>query len=424
MRALDSAVSLCSETGISLRVYWVKTYNINCAFSDLFEPIPGLEIIEKKMPFVFDTAWQSGLYNPRVYRKLPDWLILNRNNVQAMAEDGFDFKLLKYHRVLMASSYRFYPTEKMYAIFVPIESLRQRIDMESASFDQNTIGIHIRRTDNRISIENSPTELFAQSIEKEIALNPNVNFFLASDCATTKQQLYNRYGDRIITNFDKSERATKEGIQQALVELYTLSRARKIYGSYWSSFSHTAADISGIEEITVRSHDKMYDKTGYNENRKDFNYVRRVIELLTEFSTAGCESIIDVGSREVDVISGLPLKVKVSIDLEKPLVAEGVESITGDFFDYREKEMFDIVCCFQTLEHISEVEQFAEKLFDLTKKYVFISVPYKWSAGLCKDHIHDPVDEEKLAIWTKKQPIVKEIIVDRGRQRIICIYKK
>lgn len=253
MRALDSVVSLCGETGNPLRVYWVKDPIMNCAFADLFQPIPGIELVEKNAPFVFTESSKMSLYSPRVYSKFSDWEILNKYDVRFMQESGFDFRQLNRSKILMAANIRFYPSEKMFDIFVPLECLRQRIAQESASFDKNTIGIHIRRTDNRKSIAYSPTELFEQAIEQEIESNPEVNFYLACDCAAAKRQLHNKYGDRIITNFDEGDRTTKEGMQQALVELYALSRTRKIYGSYWSSFSHTAAHIGGIEEITVKT---------------------------------------------------------------------------------------------------------------------------------------------------------------------------
>ena len=163
----------------------------------------------------------------------------------------------------------------------------------------------------------------------------------------------------------------------------------------------------------------------YAEHREQANYSRRVIELLKEIaSDSDCDSVIDVGSKGVDVISGLPLKNKVSIDLTCPLVAECVEGITGDFFDFQPKEQFDIVCCMQVLEHIPEVEKFAEKLFEIARRYVVLSVPYKWECGYCHWHIHDPVDEEKLAAWTKEQPILTEYIRDGNDVRMLCVYKK
>ena len=162
---------------------------------------------------------------------------------------------------------------------------------------------------------------------------------------------------------------------------------------------------------------------GYGNNRKDFSYIKKIIKLLNNASISDCKSIIDVGSRGVDVISDLPLDVKVSLDLEKPLVVDGVKSITCNFFDFEPTELFDIVCCFQTLEHVPDVEAFTDKLFNITKKYVFISVPYKWPAGLCVEHVHDPIDEQKLASWTKRQPIIKEIITESNFSRLICIYR-
>jgi hypothetical protein len=247
MRAMDSAVSLCRDMEVPIRIYWTKEPDMNCAFADLFEPIPNIEVIESD----FGMNNEINLLRSQLHELSPDWIVLDRFHVKTLEKDGFDFKELKGHHVLMSAFIRFYPTAKMYAIFVPIKCLQQRIDKEYSHFHQHTIGVHIRRTDNVKSIAHSPTELFECAIEKEIALNPNVNFYLACDCSDTKQQLHRKYGEQMITNFNKSDRTSKEGIQQALVELYALSRTKKIIGSYWSSFSHTAADISGIEEITL-----------------------------------------------------------------------------------------------------------------------------------------------------------------------------
>ena len=254
MRAVDSAVSLCRNIDSPLKVYWVKASNMNCAFMDLFEPIPGVEVIERDPSFALMDS-ETKLYHPRLQKLLPDWTVLNHNDIKSLTyELGFDFRRLKGRNVLMASFVRFFPTANMYDIFVPIKPLQQRIEEETALFHQHTIGIHIRRTDHKESITYSPIELFERAIEKEIALNPEVNFYLASDCSDTKQQLYRKFGERIITNFDKSDRTTKEGIQQALVELYALSRTQKIVASYRSSFSHTAASINDIEQITLSTY--------------------------------------------------------------------------------------------------------------------------------------------------------------------------
>lgn len=163
---------------------------------------------------------------------------------------------------------------------------------------------------------------------------------------------------------------------------------------------------------------------GYSSVRRNLNYTKRLVELLAEYADKNDESILDVGSRGVDLISHLHFRRKVSIDLVDPLVMEGVVGLKQDFFDYNPYEMFDIVGCFQTLEHIVRVQDFTDKLFALSRKYVFISVPYKWRRGLCKYHVHDPVDDVKLALWTNRTPIFHELVTDGKYERLICVYKK
>ena len=50
-------------------------------------------------------------------------------------------------------------------------------------------------------------------------------------------------------------RDTLAGMQDAVVDLFCLSRTRKLLGSYWSSFSDMAAELSGIPlQIVKTSH--------------------------------------------------------------------------------------------------------------------------------------------------------------------------
>jgi len=52
------------------------------------------------------------------------------------------------------------------------------------------------------------------------------------------------FGDRIIVLPDvDTSRNSVRGMQDALVELYVLSRTNKIFGSHQSSYSETAAQI-------------------------------------------------------------------------------------------------------------------------------------------------------------------------------------
>ena len=116
-------------------------------------------------------------------------------------------------------------------------------------------GIHIRRTDNTKSIENSPTELFINAINQELVYNPDTVFFCASDSVQEVKLLSDIFGSKIIFNKNKSySRNSPKGIKDALIDLCCLKKCNEIYGSFWSSFSETAALWGGGKlHILVKS---------------------------------------------------------------------------------------------------------------------------------------------------------------------------
>ncbi len=162
----------------------------------------------------------------------------------------------------------------------------------------------------------------------------------------------------------------------------------------------------------------------YCEERKDLLYYKKVKAYLA-IASLNANSILDVGSNGIDVMTFLPCSIKVSLDKQNPLEAEGVESIRDDFIthDFRETK-YDIVSCLQTLEHIDDeyVDLFAEKLLQLGK-IVIISVPFKWTKGACKWHKQDPVDIEKVEHWMGRKAVISEIVREiDGTPRLIMIF--
>ncbi len=164
---------------------------------------------------------------------------------------------------------------------------------------------------------------------------------------------------------------------------------------------------------------------GYKNKRSEYRYYKYIRNLLAILSI-NCDSILDVGSRGMDYISFLPIKEKASIDLEIPLEKDGIESIKGDFLKYEFKKSYDIVCCFQVLEHIEDenVYAFAKRLIEVGK-IVVVSVPYMWDKGICKWHCQDPVSIDKLISWFGRPPVfVQNIYDDLGRMVAIFIDEK
>jgi len=257
MRAIDSAISFCSTYDIPLKIYWKKDGKlINCRFRDLFEPIKDLELYEvDDLPFKFRKGTIKNFYLPSLLRKMP-WAgkTFTQYEIKDFNNQGGDFKkLYDEHKALIFYSFsRFFPPEKEFEIFKPLSIVQQMIDKETEDFDEFTIGIHIRRTDHKTAINNSPLERFEAEIEKEISKNNRINFYLASDCAETKKHLTGKYGKIIRTDFEPGDRTTLQGMYRGITELYTLSKTTKIYGSFGSSYSGTACKLAGVERIQVK----------------------------------------------------------------------------------------------------------------------------------------------------------------------------
>lgn len=57
-------------------------------------------------------------------------------------------------------------------MFIPQDDIQRRIDEVVAGFSERTIGVHIRRTDNIVSIQSSPLENFTYMMDAEIKKIP------------------------------------------------------------------------------------------------------------------------------------------------------------------------------------------------------------------------------------------------------------
>ena len=192
----------------------------------------------------------------RVNTQLPDeYLIRNSDyNIENNKTDGVlhtDF----FNR-LSSSCYiftweHFYPAND-YHLFVPTASLTKRIDAIAKDFGEHAVGVHIRRTDNTWAIANSKSDEFSVAIRKELEQFPDAKFYIATDDITEEERLRKEFGNAIVSNTSKTlARDSVEGMHDALIDLFCLSRTKKIFGSFYSSFTDIAADMRGIEKIVV-----------------------------------------------------------------------------------------------------------------------------------------------------------------------------
>jgi len=257
MRAIDSAIAFANQNNSKLHVLWFRNRDCNCRFHLLFET-------PKEVNALIDL--RSGLLS-RIIRKLIKFFLSAPSNVyldhsvieQLKTKSGSAFtsinlileNISRKSLAYVQTFHRFYetPAYKRYSSLKPIPQLRKKINTLDLS---NHVGIHIRRTDNHKSIENSPLEGFVTAMQREISINQDVLFFLSTDDPESVQRLEEVFPRRITTRKVKSlDRNDPSAIQEALMDLYSLANCRKIIGSYWSSFTDVAAEINQIEKCII-----------------------------------------------------------------------------------------------------------------------------------------------------------------------------
>jgi hypothetical protein len=149
--------------------------------------------------------------------------------------------------ICSCQEFNYFDLEDYTRLFVPKTILQQSIDKLSQKFTRNTIGVHIRATDNEPSKQLSPFSVFITRMEKEICQNPEVTFFVATDEEKYQENLLEKFGkDRILYHEKVFGRNITKGIQDAVIDLFCLSKTSKIYGSYFSSFSEVAGRLGQI----------------------------------------------------------------------------------------------------------------------------------------------------------------------------------
>lgn len=226
MRAIASAVKFATTIGGDLIVIWLVNEELNIRFDSLFTYFPHRVI-----------NIESRLFKrivPSILVRLPFQKIIitpqDAENAAAMSEKK---------RFLIYTARKLY-SQVDFSIFKESGLISDQL---ISSINQNTVGVHIRRTDNSDSIKFSPTSLFVERMNSILQENPDTHFYLATDDEREEVKLKQIFGSRILTHEKRSfSRNSNIGMEDAMIDLSNLSRCGRILGSYWSSFSETAAE--------------------------------------------------------------------------------------------------------------------------------------------------------------------------------------
>lgn len=251
--AIVSAIAYCAERNYPLRILWFRDWGMGARFHDLFElneELRKVSVLDAKWyhSFLFDKPRRKNLWIPRLFQSVFfDKRIYEEQLYQLDKPEDIVSELdeAKGHVYLIHLA-KFYVKENLFEAFRPVKSLRDAIAMRTRDFSTYTVGMHVRRTDNTRAIQSSPLSWFIQQAEREIALHPDVKFYVATDSNKDKQSLKAILGNRMLTSWNEVRRDTQDGIKDAVIELYTLSKTQKIYGSAYSSYSILASELSNI----------------------------------------------------------------------------------------------------------------------------------------------------------------------------------
>lgn len=254
-----SGVGLAKELHTSLKIVWERDAGLNCSYEDLFKHHDSIHISRVDLR---TRVVQLFMGKPTLLKLVGKMLgigfvMFDRDMhrfVWKYDTSFIDPNIIREHSgdIYLNLCNEFYFKRENLHYFLPNEKLQVEIDSIISKFKQNTVGLHIRRTDHQHAINESPLELFIEKMTQEIEQDAAVNFYLATDDPEVKKRLIEKFGERVLFSNIELTRSNLNGMRGAVIDLYALAGTQKIYGSFFSSYSDIAARIGDIPLIVVK----------------------------------------------------------------------------------------------------------------------------------------------------------------------------
>lgn len=245
MRAIASAWHLALRSKQPLIVAWCVDSELGAPFNMLFEPLP-CRVYNFRKKSICDRLFNRILRLPRVGLGQSELERLKPHRNGGFEESELLQRISGPVRFLASCNHFYRPPAYSLGLFRPVPTLEQSITSECSKWAQRTvIGIHIRRTDHALAKSQSPTKRFVVAMREMSAAEPQLAYYLSTDDEQVKTQLQSEFGDRLFTRSIPLSRSNTAGMQEAVIDLFLLSRTSKIIGSHASSFSAVAAEIGG-----------------------------------------------------------------------------------------------------------------------------------------------------------------------------------
>lgn len=259
---------LCKITGRKLLIYWENNQYLGCDFNDLFEnnieqiSSDELKNIKHKNTLitrdVIEEGWEAYDYliiDSWKFQFLPgeipeDFAEVYSSNNGANIDFEFERIPEDIRKKLLTELFSLKPKKKI-ADFVD--------KFVNESGIKNCIGLQIRRGDNRFTVDGREKVSSDAKFINIIESLPKERFYLSTDGYDTLLLLKEKYGNKIIAYPEKEiKRREKESVINGFKAMLILSRTKRLYGSYLSTFSEMAwwyseckipINIVGIEDV-------------------------------------------------------------------------------------------------------------------------------------------------------------------------------
>jgi len=280
LRGLISAMRLSKILNRKLLLSWKNSKHLGCDFNDLFEnkfeePNMKIKDISKVYRDVLDEDYDNHKYlilNTWKWVFLPGEIEEGFNKTYASEKgDNIDFE---FDRIPM--SQRLDILTELIELRINKEVYKLIKDFEKKYNLKEYNGMHIRRGDNKFTTDGREKVSSDDKFEKIIEDNPNEKFFISTDSVEVAKRMKEKFGERIIYfPSENKKRIHKESIQEALAAIVLLSKTKKLYGSFLSTFSEMVWWYSGCK-IPV----KIVGKEDVNKDFFPKTFLQKVIRKL------------------------------------------------------------------------------------------------------------------------------------------------
>ena len=265
MRVIAATVDLAEKYGTSVTCLWESNSELGADFLDLFKEPKRFNISSKNEGKLLSSYKTSAV--KRIIAKFwnslrgLDYYFSAENVDRIVTESGvYDFRLFfqKIEPLVAAKknicfvSGNYLADLKDVSMFEPKDEIMMRINEYACKFNEHTYGLHIRRTDNRWAIEHSPISMFCEVIEKKLKDEPDAKFYLSTDDPETVEFLKTKYENFLIIRPKHYGRENIEAMEDAVIDMWILSKTKSIFGSYFSSFSEMAALLGGRNVLIMK----------------------------------------------------------------------------------------------------------------------------------------------------------------------------